>query len=235
MTWSASADVSRFEEALAWFLRRFPATEDQKRQMEEHAQASAWTIAGVTDLNILQAVFDSIAAAIDKGETINEWREGLETKLGTDWSGITPHRLETVFINATQQAYNAGRWRQINDPVVKTYRPYGMFDGIADHRQSKICIACDGTILPLDHPWWQTHTPQLHHRCRSSVRSLTATQAARRGVTTDIPDTDASEGFGRAPGQDTWGPDPTKYDADLFATYDQKQAQLRGEIRPQKI
>lgn len=41
---------------------------------------------------------------------------------------------------------------------------------VLDDRTTDICRAYDGVTLPASHPWWRTHFPANHWRCRAVVR-----------------------------------------------------------------
>ncbi len=46
------------------------------------------------------------------------------------------------------------------------------FLGIDDKRQTSICAARSGVIRSYTNPWWDTNTPPLHYRCRSTIRAI---------------------------------------------------------------
>lgn len=219
MAWAATAEVEQFDEALDWFRGRFPVTEEMLSELSAYAGPRAWTVAGVAQLDIVLDTYESLFTAIQKGTPYDEWQEKISDKLTKAWGRPDSGRLETIFRNATQQAYNAGRERQLTSPEVVALRPYHQFDGIGDSRQSPVCKACNGTILPWDHPWWETHSPQLHHRCRSRKRALTRAQAARKGVTVIPPSEQASGGFGERPDTAQVRPNEAKYPPQLLNSF----------------
>lgn len=214
MSWDVSSDLLTFDEALEWFLARLVISTEELAAIEAHAAASAFWISGVSDMRVVQDAFDSLARAIARGDTFRDWQNLIGDEMSSAWTlrgKAEANRLRLIYRNATQSAYNRGRHEQMSDPLIKELRPKWMFDGIGDSRQSEICRACDGTIRPADDPWWDRHTPQLHHACRSGIRCLTEEQAReklRSGETNDdgskrfsssAPDIDAQDGFGKAP------------------------------------
>ncbi len=224
---AVSADLARFDEAVSWFSKRVVLTNAEAERLGNEAGRRAFWIGGGLQLEQIQRVFDKSAKAIEAGTPFEEWRKQVKNELRND------AHAETVFRNATQRSLNAGRWRQMREPGVLAFRPYGLFDGVVDSRQSPICKECDGTILPLDHPWWATHSPLLHHRCRSGVRNLRKADAERRGVTNVPPLTDAADGFGLSPERDPdWKPDPDKTDPALLKELNRKQAAGRAKPKP---
>jgi SPP1 gp7 family putative phage head morphogenesis protein len=230
VVWSATAEVERFDEAVDWFRNRFPVTPELAAKLGKYAGARAWTIAGVAQLDVVLDTYESLLKAVEKGTPLKEWQDEIEEKLTKAWGRQDSARIETIFRNATQQSFNAGRWRQMNEPAIKALRPYVLFDGINDGRQSKICLELDGTVVEIDDPWLETHSPQLHHRCRSKLRSLSAKQAKERGVTEAPQDLTPSPGFGKIPDDvaEPWKPDPKDYPAEVFQIYEKKNTATKG-------
>src|SRR5690606_11875891 len=136
-------------------------------------------------------------------------------------------RVARIFRTNIQKSYNHGRWQQLEEPELKRLRPYRLFDAIGDSRTTPICRECDGTLLPADHPFWDSHCPPLHHQCRSTVRSLRASAARRKGITTDPPRAQSQQGFGARPqplpSLDDVEPDLAEYPQTLARLYEQKQ------------
>src|SRR5690606_31273387 len=126
MAWAVTADVERFDEAVDWFLARTVITGGQARDLDARAKAEAFWVGGGLQLSQIQRVFDSIAQAAERGEPFEEWRKRVRDELRND------AHAETVFRNAVQRQYNAGRWRQMTEPSVAKFRPYFMYDAILD-------------------------------------------------------------------------------------------------------
>lgn len=234
MGWAVTAEPERFDEAVEWFGRRFPITEELAEALGDYAGDRAWTIAGVAQLDVVLFTFESLERAIARGTDFATWQSEVEEQLTKAWGRRDSFRLETIFRNATQQALNAGRWRQMNEPSVKALRPYVLFDGIEDDRQTPICNDCDGTIVHIDDPWLDTHSPQLHHRCRSSLRTLRESEARRRGISESPPDVAASKGFGRKPTEARFEPERAKYPAELWDEYQRKRDQIAKRAKRRK-
>jgi SPP1 gp7 family putative phage head morphogenesis protein len=224
---AVSANPDRFDEAIEWFEKRLPVTRAQLAKLSKAARNRAWWISGVAQLDVVDQVQRSILKAIETGIPFEEWQGKIEAALTKAWGMKDSARVETIFRNATQHAYNAGRIKQLKEPSIAKTRPYWEFDAIDDQRLSPICRAANGTILPADDPWWKTHTPLLHHRCRSRIRALRTEQALRKGVTRKPTDTEAQDGFGKTPELDDWEPDLSKYPTKLASTFKRKTASAK--------
>lgn len=218
MAWEATAEVGRFDEAVDWFQKRAVITKEQALELDLDARQRAFWVGGGLQLTQIQRVFDEIGKALESGEPFEDWRKRVRTLLRDD------AHAETVFRNAAQRAYSAGRWRQMTDPDVIKWRPYFMHDSVLDSRTTETCRKLDGIVLPAEHEHWRTHWPPGHHRCRRGVRSLRKAEAERRGITNVPPAVDDAPGFGLAPGaQPVWKPDRKKHDPALRKELDEKE------------
>jgi SPP1 gp7 family putative phage head morphogenesis protein len=218
MTWAAPAKVDRFDEAVDWFMARTVMTKDQVKRLEPANRQDAFWVGAGLQADQVQRVQDEITKAIESGEPFEDWRKRVRNDLFSD------AHAETVFRNATQRSYNAGRWEQMQDPEVAKFRPYLVFDAILDDRTTTICEACNETILHREDPWWGSHIPPLHHRCRSSIRSLREAEAKRQGITTE-PTEDAPGGDWGAPpaAGNGWRPDKDRYEKRIAAEIERKR------------
>ncbi len=110
MPFDVTANPLLFDEALAFFLARAVVTSDELEFIEGDAHSRAFTIANVTQASVVQSVFDDIAVAIQEGQPFEEFKERALGQLGDKWAPRegSSARLETIFRNATQKAYNQG-------------------------------------------------------------------------------------------------------------------------------
>jgi hypothetical protein len=112
-------------------------------------------------------------------------------------------------------------------------RPFLMFDAVLDSNTTEICEACDGVIKPHFDPWWLTHTPILHHRCRSTLRSLRRSEAEERGITDGDPAGDVPGGFGKAPplrDDSVLRPKADDFDEDVWAVFESREFRAALEL-----
>jgi SPP1 gp7 family putative phage head morphogenesis protein len=230
LTWLITTDVGRFSEALDAFASRVVMTRDDALALDLESRRRAFWIAGGLQLGAIQSVFNEIATALESGEDYAAFKKRISV-------AIKPAHLETVFRNATQHAYNAGRWQQMQE--AKAFRPFVMFDAVMDSRSSDICgDKIDGKIVSIDDPFLRTNSPQRHHRCRTGLRSLRRADAERRGITPrDELDAfpPAAKGFGHIPTDaPLWKPDPDKHDPALRQELDAKESKPRTPNRKAK-
>lgn len=216
------ADPNASDDAVRWFRDRLLMTDEEFRAIEEATHDAAFTIAGVSQLDMVEEVWSRLDQAVANGETLQDFQEHVGERLASAWGGEQPWRVETIFRTNAAQAYAAGRYVQMTQPAVLKARPYWRFSGIGDQRQTVVCLESDGTILPADHPWWNGHYPPNHFQCRSHVVTLSEAEAEEEGITPDPTTTPAMEGFGSAPsapGAEDVEPDLTQYPQDLAKAY----------------
>jgi SPP1 gp7 family putative phage head morphogenesis protein len=224
VAWSAPTDTVDFEAAIAWFRKRVALKKPEWVALRKRTGEHAFTVANVAQLDVVNHVWKAIDSAVAKGTSFDEFKKTVGDSLRAAWGGTVdnpPWRIETIFRTNVQNAYSAGRYRQATHPDVLEQRPVWMFDAILDGRETAVCAACDGTKRPAADSWWQSHNPPLHHNCRSSLITLTETQA---GKLTKAPSASADEGFGAAPSDVAWEPDLSKYPGPLAAAYRKKTA-----------
>lgn len=225
----ATAEPSAFEEAVRWFRERFPITEALLDVLKAYAEARAWTIAEVAQLDMVleahQVILRGLEESWDMKRTGKELRKVL--------TNFSEARCETIARTNIQKANMAGRWEQLNDPDITDVFPYRKVDAILDGRTSDVCRGYDGITLPYNDPWWLTHWPPYHHRCRTLVRTATEDEYA------DVPadkrvanyEKQPSGDFGKAPVADKpWEPELTKYPPRLAGIFEDKRlAAASGE------
>lgn len=156
-------------------------------QRSAQARAASFSIAGLSALDQVQAVKDSLDAAVASGQGFRDWRADVLAGQVPGIGELPGYRLENIFRTNLQTAYarGAGEWQSRNEGT----HPYLLYDAVNDTRTRPAHRLMDGTVLPQGHPWWVTHYPPNGFMCRCRAVALTEAQARRLGgVTTVIPD-----------------------------------------------
>jgi len=165
------------------------------RDMLNEAHNQAFTVARVTQMDVLMDIRNEVRLAIKDGLTLNKFREELEPTLKKHgWWGKglvegeevllgSPWRLNTIFRTNMMSSYNAGRWKAFQEN--KELRPYLQYislnDDIARPEHKKL----HEKVFHADDPFWNTHYPPNGYRCRCRVRALTADQVESKGLTVE--------------------------------------------------
>ena len=221
-----SSGLSSTDAAIAWFRKRIPIPDAELAELDENAARSAFWVAGVSQLRMVNDIFDALDVALDVGSTLEDFKASVSDKLTRAWGSEQPHRVETIFRTNIQRAYMAGRLREMQDPAVKRLRPLLRYDAIMDEAVCPICDGCDETVLPQDDDFWADHTPPLHHQCRCTLVSLAEDDVEPGEVGLDGDEPDAHEGFGSPPDlSDVEVQDLSGIDPELLAAYNDRDVE----------
>ena len=190
-------------------VRRFERRKDLEitfswQDADAALHARAFTVAKAVDLDILTDIRKAVDRAISDGITLDTFRSELEPLLvKRGWWGRepiydpltkktrivqvgSPHRLRTIFDANLRASYGAGRWERIQR--VKADLPYLRYVAVVDERTREEHLGWHGTVLPVDHPFWQTHYPPNGWGCRCIVQQLGDDDLERYGYqVTDVP------------------------------------------------
>lgn len=161
---------------------------------EEHAHA--FTVAGVTEARVLAEFRAGIDKAIAGGKGFEAFREEMRQRLTPlGWWGprtvadpegrdpdkrvdfTRPRRLEVTFWSNVRSARAAGQWDRIQR--TKQALPFLLYVRTTSGDPRPEHLGWAGIILPVDHPWWETHFPPNGWMCKCAVRQISAAQAER--------------------------------------------------------
>ena len=142
---------------------------------EEHA--SAFTVAKAMQMDVLSDIRSEVERAIEEGITLREFQKELTPRLqALGWWGQqpmpdpltgevktvqlgSPRRLKTIYNVNLRTAREAGQWQRIER--TKKGLPYLLYQLGSSRKHRVQHVAWNGTLLPVDNPWWDTHTPPL--------------------------------------------------------------------------
>ena len=169
------------------------------RDMWQAQHALDFTVAKLTDVDLLADVQASLTRALTEGQSYRQWADGIAPELRRrGWWGRqlrrdpvtgedrsvqlgSARRLRIIHDANMRTAMAAGQWRRIE--AIADRRPYLRYVSVQDARVRPEHAAWHGTILPWDHPWWRTHFPPNGWRCRCRVVQLSERDLDRRGWT----------------------------------------------------
>jgi len=224
-----------FEEAIDFFKDKLALTPKEYKALEEEVKVKAFTISGITSLEILNDILKELKKALTDGITMKEFRDSANELLTSKgYEGLTPFQADNIFRTNIQTAYNVGRYKQQTEPAVIKRRPFWRYDAINDKKTRPTHRAMDNTVRAADDPFWDTWYPPNGFRCRCSVQSLGERDLSRMGLKVQsgppppyvkvdtgsgimplLPD----PGFAYNPGKVVWHPDLSKFPEQLQKAY----------------
>lgn len=173
------------------------------------ARFRAFTVARLTDGDLLKKAKKLLENSIAEGGTLTDFLKKTDTELlgdlglagkGGGWY------WENVYRTNVQTAYNTGR--AIGFENVK---PLALeLVGIGDSRQTELCRSL--TQPPVRRPYgdefWERYWPPLHFSCRTTVRAIYDPAELEEEPITNVPDgieKHRAKGFGTYPiDSDSW-------------------------------
>jgi len=172
-----------FDEQIAFFKKKLNVPTRKWDDLWEAQHAKGFMIAGAMKADLLGDFRQAVDKAIAGKSTLADFRkefDGIVEKHGWSYKGGRNWRTRVIYDTNVRQAFNAGRWQQLNDPDVKDFYGYLVYR----HGDSRVPrphhLAWDGTTLPADHPWWDTHFPQNGWGCKCKV--FAATKGERKAA-----------------------------------------------------
>ncbi len=189
---------------------------DRWSEMRHEHHASAFTVAKMARLDLLTNVQSSLDRTIAAGGSYDEWRSNILPELQrAGWWGtvqnreltgtdepvlINERRLRNIYRTNVRMSIAAGNWSRIQRQ--KSVLPYLRYVASSAEHKRPLHKTWYGTILPVDHPWWQTHFPPNGWGCKCGFEQVSAERMARRGWSvTDPPPDDGTHQWLPATGE----------------------------------
>lgn len=154
--------------------------------LEQHAQL--FTVAKVTQAEVLAGLKTSLEQALERGETFESWVKNIRPELEkAGWWGrrevvddqtgniretdlSSPHRLRTIYEHNMRTARGAAQWQRIQR--TKRALPYLLYQiGPSVHHREEH-VQWHGILLPVDHPFWTTHFAPNGWGCKCHIRQV---------------------------------------------------------------
>ncbi|MBH2032401.1 MAG: hypothetical protein I8H73_06070 [Pseudomonadales bacterium] len=186
------------KEAVEYFQQKGFAIGFDYRDVWQAQHQAAFTVAKVTQLDLLQDIRAAVDAALKDGTTLQQFQKTLTPTLqAKGWWGRkpmtdpltgeardvqlgSPRRLKTIYDTNLRTAHSEGQWQRIQ--ASKAAFPFLQYDGANSENPRLQHKAWDGIVLPVDDPFWQSHMPVKEWGCKCRVIAMTASQVARRGL-----------------------------------------------------
>lgn len=128
---------------------------------QEHT--AAFTAAKILELDVLRSLRTIVEDTIKDGTTFEKFQKDagllLDQSGWSDYHKETPKkvRLRTIFDTNMRVARATGQWERVER--TKKILPYLLYElgPSLNHREEH--EEWEGTLLPVDDPWWDEHMP----------------------------------------------------------------------------
>ena len=213
------------EEAIEFWRRKLQLSPIQFYELESELRSVAFSVAGVTRMDMVHGLYEAIGEAISEGTTLAAFKKSAaEIFESLGWAESKPWRIENAFRTNVQSAYSAGRYKQMNDPAVAAERPLWQYLAVNDGRTRPAHSAMHGRIYHKDNRIWDTWMTPNGYRCRCKIRCLSMAEVREFGladkVNVPIGDLMPDEGWDHNPALQAWSPDLDRYPAEIRALMD---------------
>ncbi|MDD3002104.1 MAG: phage minor head protein, partial [Candidatus Riflebacteria bacterium] len=185
------------EKAIEYFKSKGYQVTFDWHDMWHDAHAQAFTVAGVTSLDVLVDIRKAIETAQNTGKSLESFKQDLKPLLKKKgWLGektikkpdgstkeidlSQPWRLKTIYQTNMQTAYMAGRYKGMIDAIET--RPYWRYVAVMDGRTRDEHRKLHGKVLRYDDPFWDNYFPPNGWGCRCRAVSISKYEAEKKGL-----------------------------------------------------
>ena len=141
-------------------------------------------MAGASKEALVRDFQKAVDKAVSKGITLQKFRKEFDMivdKHKWSYKGTRNRRTKIIYNTNLRTSYAAGRYKQIQEGSKR--RPFMRYvhsDSSVKPRETH--KALHGTVLPINHPWWNTHYPPNGWGCGCTVRAESERSLERKGL-----------------------------------------------------
>jgi SPP1 gp7 family putative phage head morphogenesis protein len=191
-------------DAAQWFDEKKlePSFDYRDVWKEEHAQS--FTVAKAMRKDVLSDLRDAVSDSIEHGLPFEEFQRKIQpVMIAKGWWGgamqvdpITgeprevklgsPRRLKVIYQTNMRTARAVGQWDRIEQ--TKESIPFLLYRLGPSQRHRPEHVGWDGTLLPVDDVFWESHFAPNGYGCRCHIRQVSRREADKLGGETARPD-----------------------------------------------
>nr|DAY39531.1 MAG TPA: minor capsid component [Caudoviricetes sp.] len=191
-------NISFFEEPTAvyeYLKSKKPETHFDYDEIVHDAHKKAFTIAKMTNLDLLKDMQSSLTKAFKEGIGFDEWKNSVKPMLAKKgWLGnikvkdpktgeekeiyVGNRRLRTIFNTNMRTSYAKARY----ESQMQSLGEYFRYTAVLDSRTREAHRKLHGKTLPKTDKFWDTNYPPNGWGCRCKVQVLTEAECIARGI-----------------------------------------------------
>ncbi|MGX9522487.1 phage minor head protein [Vibrio mediterranei] len=172
-----------FEEQIAYFRQKANVDTERWADIWKEAHNRSFMVAGATRDDVLGDLRQAVDTAIAEGRSLGWFRREFNRiveRRGWAFNGTSNWRSQVIYETNLRQSYSAGREAQIER--IKHKRPFGIYKHTAQEHPRELHLSWNNLVLPLDDPWWETHTPINGYGCKCKKFSASQRDLDRLGL-----------------------------------------------------
>lgn len=172
-------------EAIAFWTDRQPVlkTDPSINFVPDLYERRAWSVARVFRQNLVEQIKGHVDNILTEGITQREFAKQVNDLLRElQAETLTPAHLETVYRTNVNTAYNAGLWREMENPLMAEEFPFFEYFNPDDARSRTTHADMDEVWAPKFHEVWTRWWPPNGYNCRCQIRSISRKEAESRGM-----------------------------------------------------
>ncbi|BEV09355.1 PBECR2 nuclease fold domain-containing protein [Methylophilus sp. DW102] len=175
-----SAAQLPFKQAIEFYRQKIKLPTSGWTDIWEQQHSKAFVVAGAQSDALLEDFYNAIQDAKQNGGGYADFKERfneIAAKHGWSYKGSPGWRSRVIYDTNITQSYNAGRYVQM--VALKETKPFWVYRHITIENPRLEHKLWDGTILPADDVWFDTHYPQCGWGCKCRVYALSVGEAKR--------------------------------------------------------
>jgi hypothetical protein len=159
-----------FQEAAATISSKPPLSKAVYQRLLPEFKSLAFTITGIADFDVMQAVRDELAT-LPLGGDWDTIKKSIEAKMSPFLNPVAAEKRAELLLRLHGfQAYGAANYAKLEEH--KDVFPFRQYQSSQDGRVRASHAALNKIVLPADHPFWLKHTPPWEYNCRCDVVGL---------------------------------------------------------------
>lgn len=143
-----------------------------------------FAVAGAQKESLLRSIADALIRAEAEGKSVREFQRefvSIAAREGWSYRGSPGWRSRVIFETNLGQAREAGKWQRVAQAQRDGQEVFVRYVARMDEATRPLHRQWNGTILPPDHAWWQTHSPKNGWGCRCTIEVVSGTRMKALG------------------------------------------------------
>ncbi len=172
-----------FQQQADFFRRKVSVPSARWDDLQRENHAHGFMVAGLARMDVLDDIRQAIGAAIERGESLADFRARFDSSVLGKWEGFTGSesearrawRTRVIYKTNMRTAYMAGRWEQLEKFPYLRYQHNTVANPREQHQ------AWDGLIIATSDPWWETHYPPNGWGCACTATGISEARLRAMG------------------------------------------------------